>query len=430
MSEKREKQEMDKLAEHMPTRDHPTATDGATVPKLISFIRRMKAAQETDTYCIAQKANLAAGGQEGQPPTRQFKTAAGLLWHIAEGRYQLVTPAQPAALREITLQECHDVPFAGHLGVHKTLARRRSRFWWVGMAEDGKDYVKTCHQYQATKLDRRTPAGELHCPIPPVRRWQEVNVDFVTGLRLTPRDKDAIMTVSDKASKQVHLVPLNFKGSSAEPVARLYVDNVWSLHGMPMTMYSDRDSRFTSAFWKEVAKLTGMMSGMTTAYHPQGNGSAERPNQTMEQILRAYTEPIGTDWDSHLSAVRYAMNDSVHSSTGEKPFVLMYGESPCTQLDWFIEAAHGEKVVNPTAFEFVCTWKRHLRAAQELMRVKQGDMFAQFNMTKRTPVPFIIGQTVMLSAKAITSPGDTGTKWKLRDQWYGRTSDSDWRETR
>ena len=134
MNEKREQHEMDKLAEHMPTRDHPTATEGSTVPKLISFIHRMKTAQETDTYCITQKAKLAPGGQEGQPPTRQFKIAAGLLWHIAEGRYRLVTPAQPAALREITLQECHDAPFAGHLGVHKTLARLRSRFWWVGMA--------------------------------------------------------------------------------------------------------------------------------------------------------------------------------------------------------------------------------------------------------------------------------------------------------
>jgi hypothetical protein len=120
-----------------------------------------------------------------------------------------------------------------------------------------------------------------------------------------------------------------------------------------------------------------------------------------------------------LSACEYAMNDSVHSSMGEKPCVLMYGESPCTQLDWFIEAAHGEPVANPTAFEFVCTWKRHLRAAQELMRVKQADMYAQFNMSKRAPVPFTVGQTVMLSAKAITSPGDRGTKWKLRDQWYG-----------
>jgi hypothetical protein len=77
----------------------------------------------------------------------------------------------------------------------------------------------------------------------------------------------------------------------------------------------------------------------------------------------------------------------------------MYGESPCTQLDWFIEAAHGEPVVNPKAFELVCTWKLHLRAAQELIRVKQADMCAQFNMNKRALVPFTIGQTVMLSAK-------------------------------
>jgi hypothetical protein len=53
------------------------------------------------------------------------------------------------------------------------------------------------------------------------------------------------------------------------------------------------------------------------------------------------------------------------------------------------------------------------------MRVKHGEMFAQFNMTKRAPVPFTVGQTMILSARAITSPGDRGTKWKLRDHWYG-----------
>ena len=221
---------------------------------------------------------------------------------------------------------------------------------------------------------------------------------------MTPRGMDAILTVTDRVSKQVHLIPLNFLGSSAEAVARLYVDNIWRLHGMPLKMYSDRDCRFTSAFWKEVSRLTGMMAGMTTAYHPQGNGGAERTNQTMEQVLRAYTEPLGSDWDQQLSACEYAINDSVHASTNQKPFVMVYGESPCTQLDWFVEAATGEAVVNPTATSFVTNWKRLLRTAQEMMRVKQAEMYAQHASEKRAPEEIVVNQTVMLSSKALTSP--------------------------
>jgi transposase InsO family protein len=85
----------------------------------------------------------------------------------------------------------------------------------------------------------------------------------------------------------VHLVPLSFKGSNAAAVARLFVDNVWRLHDMPSSIVSDRDVRFTSAFWKELCTLTGTQTNMTTAYAPQGYGAAERTNGTMETILRA-----------------------------------------------------------------------------------------------------------------------------------------------
>jgi len=120
--------------------------------------------------------------------------------------------------------------------------------------------------------------------------------------------------VVDRFSKHVHLIPLTFKGSNAVEVARLFVDNVWKHHGMPRSIVSDRDVRFTSAFWEEFCRLTGIQRDMTTAYTPQSNGGAERANATMETILRAYTEPRGLDWDLHLAAAEYAMNDSMNAS--------------------------------------------------------------------------------------------------------------------
>jgi hypothetical protein len=88
----------------------------------------------------------------------------------------------------------------------------------------------------------------------------------------------------------VHLIPLNFTGSSADAVARLCVYTIWRLHGMPLKLISGRDSRFTSsAFRKEVAR---------------GNGGAEIPDPTMDQIVLAYTEPIRSEWDLHFSSPR------------------------------------------------------------------------------------------------------------------------------
>ena len=139
----------------------------------------------------------------------------------------------------------------------------------------------------------------------------------------------------------------------------------------------------------------------------------------MEQILRAYTEPIGSDWDLHLSACEYDMNDVVHATTNAKPVVLMYGESPCTQLDSFIKATTRENGTNPTARKFVGQWKRHLRTAQLQLSKSQVTAYAQFSKDKRSPAMYGKEDLVMLSAKAITAPGDRGTKWKLRDQWYG-----------
>ena len=397
--------------------DHAETTEAATVPRLVTFLDDLQAAQREDTEC--QKWSQLAR----EKATSEFRIAGNLLWRVSEGRYQLVLPADPPALRDRALLECHDAPMAGHWGRHKTLAILRQRFWWPKMADDVAEKCRTCTVCQRTKVSRQKPAAQLHQAELAIRRWQEINVDFVTGLALTERGYDAIMTVTDRKSKMVHLIPLRFKGSDSRRIARLFIDHVWRLHGMPMKLFTDRDPRFTAEFWKEVCRLTGMMSGMTTAYNPQANGGAERTNQTMEQVLRAYVTNLGTDWDLHLSAAEYAMNNSPASSTGVKPFVMMYGESPSTQLDLFVQQVLTQEGktsgFSPLAKRFVQDWQRTFRNAQRLIVETQAREREQFQKKCSVPHAYKVGDQVMLSAKAITSPGDRGTKWKLRAQFYG-----------
>ena len=393
------------------------ATEGATMPRLVNFMESLVAAQGADEECRKWAQEIESNENSG------FCKAGKMLWRTAEGRYQLVLPAEPPTLRDKALIECHEAPMAGHLGKHRTLAVLRQRFWWPNMARDVAERCKACRVCQQTKVNRQKPALQLHHATLAMRRWQEVNVDFITGLALTERGHDAIMTVTDRLSKMVHFIPLRFKGSDSQRIARLFIDHIWRLHGMPMKVFSDRDPRFTSAFWQEMTRLTGMMSGMTTSYHPSANGGAERTNASLEQILRAYVGDLGADWDLHLSAAEYAMNNSPARATGQKPFVMMYGESPSTQLDHFVQQVletEGIKAgYSPQAKQFVRDWQRRLqRAYVQIMQTQKADKKA---VEKRSNPPhrYQVGQRVMLSSKALTSPGDRGTKWKLRAQYYG-----------
>jgi transposase InsO family protein len=110
-------------------------------------------------------------------------------------------------------------------------------------------------------------------------------MDFIVQLPKTPRGHDAITVFVDKLSKQVHFVPSKTTDTASD-VARLFFDNVFRLHGMPTTIVSDRDTKFTSRFWRELHRLLDVKLAMSTAFHPQTDGQTERANQTLEEILQ------------------------------------------------------------------------------------------------------------------------------------------------
>jgi hypothetical protein len=342
-----------------------------------------------------------------------------VLWRVTDGHYQLVVPAD-RGLRELILKECHDNPASGHLGQAKTFERVYRRFYWDGMRAEVKNYVIGCNRCQLTKVGGQKPKGYLHSIEPPTRCWSSISMDFVTGLALTARGYDAVVTFTDKFSKMVHLIPLKFNQSGAPQVARIFVDQIWRLHGAPLEILSDRDTRFTSSFWQEVYRLIGVKVKMTTAYRPQGDGQSENTNRTMEQILRAYTNNRQTDWDLHLAACEFAVNDAVHQGTKHSPFSLVYGShgQPMSQLDLYLESAKSKLTGNPAAGNFVEKWRNDLIDARHHM-VQAQDLQAKYYNRLHDMVEHAVGDKVLVSSKSITAPTDRDTKWKLRDQWYG-----------
>ncbi|GMF29025.1 unnamed protein product [Phytophthora fragariaefolia] len=156
-------------------------------------------------------------------------------------------------------------------------------------------------------------------------------MDFITDLPTTKRAVNAIWVVVDRLTKRCHFVPTT-KKVTAEGVARLFIDHIWKLHGMPTSIVSDRDRKFVSAFWQHVFKSIETKLCMTVAHRAQGDGQTERMNRTLEEYLRCFVSPLQDDGDIHLANAEFAVNSTVNSSTKLAPFEADLGYIPLNPL--------------------------------------------------------------------------------------------------
>ncbi len=125
----------------------------------------------------------------------------------------------------------------------------------------------------------------------------------------------------------VHLVPIRTT-MKASDLAWLYVCEIVDLHGLPETIVSDCDSKFTSRFWCDTHKLLGTKLLMSTSFHPQTDGASEHAIRSVAQILQAMVCPDQKDWTEKIPMTEFALNSAISSSSGFAPFELNYGYPP------------------------------------------------------------------------------------------------------
>ena len=156
------------------------------------------------------------------------------------------------------------------------------------MKREIANFVAQCLTCQQVKIEHQKPGGPLQ-PLPiPIWKWDEITMDFITGLPKTSRGHDAILVVVDRLTKSAHFLPFKI-GHPLERLAKLYMDEVVRLHGIPVTITTDRDTRFTSHFWYGLQRALGSKLQFSTSFHPQTDGQFERTIQTLEDMLRACT---------------------------------------------------------------------------------------------------------------------------------------------
>ncbi|GJS43651.1 ty3-gypsy retrotransposon protein [Tanacetum coccineum] len=186
-------------------------------------------------------------------------------------------------LKELLLSEFHNTSMVGHSGVKKMLVGMSALFYWKGMRKTIEDFIRKYLVCQQTKYSTQAPAALLQ-PFPtPSGVWEDVSMDFVTGLPVY-KGLSVILVVMDRFTKYAHFgtLPASF---NAPKVAKVFMDMVIKHHGIPKTIVSDRDPIFVSKFWKQLFEASGTKLNHSTTYHPQMDGQTEVVNRGLEQYL-------------------------------------------------------------------------------------------------------------------------------------------------
>jgi len=178
---------------------------------------------------------------------------------------------------------CHDTKVSRHPGHWKTLELVSRDYWWPQMSRYIGQYVSTCDLCLRMKPIRQAPVDELHSLQIPDSRWDTLSMDFIVELP-SFSGHNAVMTVVDSVSKQVHFILMHMT-VTAEEAARLFLHQVWKLHGLPKYVILDRRPQFVARFTKELYRLLGIKLASSTAWHPQTDGQTERVNQELDQYL-------------------------------------------------------------------------------------------------------------------------------------------------
>jgi transposase InsO family protein len=238
---------------------------------------------------------------------------------------------EETSLRKTLLQEYHDGPTAGHPGVWKTYRAIRRDYWWPTLHKDTEEYVKGCATCQSIKTitHRNTPPVTPIGPGEDTTPFSTITVDFITKLPPS-RGCDTILTITDHdCTKAVILIPCR-EDMGSEEVARLFRDHAFPYTGIPRRIISDRDTRFTSQFFKELCKQLEIKQNISSAYHPQTDGQSERTNQTVETILRIFCNHQQDNWADWLKVAQYLINCRPSSTTRKPPYELWMGFIPRT----------------------------------------------------------------------------------------------------
>ena len=367
-----------------------------------TLIKRIKEAQGNDVHLKKIMEEISLGKR---PNFAIFDDGA---LHF-EGR--LCVPNNDELKNEI-LVEAHSSPYTVHPGGTKMYRDLRAIYWWVNMKREIAKFIEQCLTCQQVKAEHQRPSGLLKPLLVPEWKWEHIAMDFVVGLPSTQKGYNAIWVIIDRLTKSAHFIPI-CTTYSMDRYAQLYVDEIVRLHGVPVSIVSDRDPRFTSIFWKSLHNAMGTKLNFSTAFHPQTDGQSERTIQILEDMLRACVLDLKGSWDKHLSLVEFAYNNSYQSTIGMAPYEALYGRKCRSPVHW--DEVGERKILGPEIVQQTCEVIEKIRKRMKVAQSRQKS----YADNRRKDLEFKVGEKVFLKVAPMKGVMRFGKKGKLSPRFIG-----------
>ena len=373
------------------------------------FQEQVRQAQTKDPHCQEIQRMLEENSTDWR--VREYSREDGLLRY--DGR--LFIPDSDD-LRTNVMRALHEQ--AGHFGANKTYAAATRLVYWPRMDGDILKWTSRCGPCMRLKSRRGKQDGSSQPLQLPQRPWESISRDFITGLPLTRYGHDAVTVDVCRLTKMAVFTPSR-KDDSAQTTARRFFDNVYRRFGLPASIISDRDPKFTGHFWRALFSKCGTSLNMSTADHPQSDGQTEITNRILEELLRQVTNLQQTDWDTHLPLCEFAYNSSVSSSTGLTPFEALYGFQPHTPLSLSLPAHTSQRGNHVPAAVHFCqdTASRYKLIRDRLYAAQQRQ--AKLTNRKKQEQTYKPGDRVLLHSGTLPLAGDLTNSRKLRPRFVG-----------
>ncbi|GJX17100.1 reverse transcriptase domain-containing protein [Tanacetum coccineum] len=276
-------------------------------------------------------------------------------------------------VRTLIMDEAHKLKYYVHPRADKMYYDLRDRYWWPRMKKDIDVYVSRCSTCLKVKVEHQRSSGLLQQPEIPEWKWKGIAMDFVTKLPKTSSGHDTIWVIMDRLTKSAHFLPMR-EDYKMGRLARLYLSEIVARHGVPISIISDHNSRFT---------------------------------------LRACVLDFGGSWDVHLPLVEFSYINSYHSSVRCAPFEALYGRK-CRSLIMWVEVGKGQligpELVQETT-EKILQIKDRLKAACDCQK--------SYADKRRKPLEFSVGDYVLIKVSPWKGVVRFGKKGKLAPRFVG-----------
>ena len=354
-----------------------------------------------------------------QPGRRFFVDGDGLIFFSNEDYQPRL--CVPVSQRNFILREAHENPMeSAHAGPERLWNSLSTRFYWKKMKRDVVRYCQTCDVCQKTKPSNFTKFGML-IPNPiPSRPYQSISMDFIVNLPWS-EGFNAIYVVVDRLTKHASFIPTT-TGLDSEGFAHLFVKHIACRFGLPESIVTDRDPRWTTDFWLSIAKALQTKMSLSSSHHPQHDGQTEVVNRLLTIMMRAFIAGKKDQWALWIHLLEFAYNSAVHSSTGTTPFHLLLGFHPRTPLD-FIGTKHSDdfddRSLGREAITFLESFAMHRESARQAIARAQDQQAKSFNKGRK-PIPDLKkGDRVLVNPHALEWVESKGEGKKLTQRWIG-----------